>query len=135
VGLNRASDQSPVAILENDIMYSLKVTDENGCFNYDTMLVKVFKTAPDIFVPNAFTPGKGVNNRFRPIPVGVNRIEIFQVYNRWGQLLFSSNDINNGWDGTFAGKDQDPGTYAWMVKGKDYKGETIFKKGSLVLIR
>ncbi|MEO5999119.1 MAG: PKD domain-containing protein [Chitinophagaceae bacterium] len=135
VGLNRTAAQSPVAILESDILYSLKVTDENGCFNYDTMQVKVFKTSPDIFVPNAFTPGKSTNNRFRPIPVGVSRIEMFQVYNRWGQLLFSSNDINIGWDGRFAGKDQDAGAYVWMVRGMDYMGKAIFKKGSLVLIR
>lgn len=135
LGLTTTSVQSPVAKPENNIMYSLKVTDENGCFNYDTMQVKVFKTQPDIFVPNAFTPGKAINNRFRPIPVGITRIEIFQVYNRWGQMLFSSIDTSIGWDGRFDGKDQDAGVYVWMVRGKDYTGKTIFKKGTLVLIR
>ncbi len=134
-GLNQADVQSPVEVLNDNMIYSLKVTDENGCFNYDTLQVKVFKTQPDIFVPNAFTPGKSFNNHFRPIPVGITRIEIFQVYNRWGQLLFSSNNTAVGWDGTFNGKDQDVGAYAWMVKGKDYTGRTIFKKGTLVLIR
>lgn len=135
IGLNRATIQSPVAILDDNIMYSLKVTDDIGCYGYDTLLVKVFKTHPDIFIPNAFTPGKGTNNRFRAIAVGISRIEIFQVYNRWGQLLFSSNDPAVGWDGKFAGKEQDAGTYAWMVRGKDYTGKTIFKKGTMVLIR
>jgi gliding motility-associated-like protein len=135
VGLNRSFIQSPVAILDENMMYSLKVTDENGCFNYDTINIKVFKTKPDIFVPNAFTPGKSINNRFRPIPVGITHIDIFQVYNRWGQLLYSSNDATTGWDGKFAGHDQDPGAYVWMVKGTDYAGNTIVKKGSMVLIR
>jgi gliding motility-associated-like protein len=135
VGLSLSSIQSPVATLTDNMMYTLKVTDENGCFNYDTLQVKVFRTQPDIFVPNAFTPGKGTNSRFRVIPVGVTRLELFQVYNRWGQLLFSTTDPTIGWDGRFEGKDQDAGAYAWMVRGRDYTGKLIFKKGTMVLIR
>lgn len=134
-GLNKTDIQSPVAILNNNITYYLKVYTEEGCFNYDTLTVKVFKTNPDIFVPNAFTPGKGSNSRFRPIPVGISTIEWFRVYNRWGQLIFSANEATRGWDGSFAGKDQDAGTYVWMVRGKDYTGKSIFKKGTMVLIR
>ncbi|MEJ7766781.1 MAG: PKD domain-containing protein [Chitinophagaceae bacterium] len=134
-GLTRTDIQSPVALLNNDVTYFVKVFNQEGCFNYDTMQVKVFKTKPDIFVPNAFTPAKGVNNRFRPIPVGISSIDLFRVYNRWGQLLFSSNDAGKGWDGTFTGKQQDAGAYVWMVGGTDYTGKKVFKKGTIVLIR
>lgn len=135
IGLNRISVKSPIAILDDNMMYSVKVTDDKGCFSYDTINVKVFKTSPDIFVPNAFTPGKSTNNRFRPIPVGITRVELFRVYNRWGQMVFSSTDPEQGWDGRLGGRDQDAGAYVWMVRGTDYTGRTIFKKGSLVLLR
>lgn len=134
-GLNRTNIQSPVAVLNDDITYYVKVFNQEGCFNYDTMNVKVFRTKPDFFVPNAFTPDKATNNRFRPIPVGIATIELFRIYNRWGQLLFSSNDSTRAWDGSFGGKDQEPGTYVWMVKGKDYTGKEVLKKGTMVLIR
>ena len=134
-GLNRTDVASPVAILVENVTYNVKVFTGEGCFSYDTIAVKVFKTNPDIFVPSAFTPDKGANNRFRPIPVGISVIEIFQVYNRWGQLLYSNNDTSNGWDGTFAGKPQAPGAYVWMVKGKDYTGKSVFKKGTMILVR
>jgi len=97
--------------------------------------VKVFKTLPDIFVPNAFTPGKGTNSRFRPIPVGVSRIELFQVYNRWGQLLFSTTQSEKGWDGTYHGKPQDAAVYVWVVEGTDYLNQKVTQKGTVVLIR
>jgi gliding motility-associated-like protein len=134
-GLSGTSLQSPTAMVKDDITYFVKVSNEQGCFSYDTLNVKVFRTTPDIFVPNAFTPGKGTNKLFRPIPVGISTIELFQVYNRWGQLLYSSNDTTSGWDGRYAGKDQDAGAYVWLVKGKDYTGKTISKKGSMILIR
>ncbi len=135
LGLNRASIQTPTAILDDDMIYSLKVSTQFGCFAFDTIMVKVFKAAPDVFVPSAFTPGKSTNSRFRPIPVGISKIDVFRIYNRWGQLLYSSNDSTTGWDGTFAGKPQDAGTYVWTVRASDYTGKSVVKKGALVLIR
>ena len=107
---------------------------EEGCFATDTINIKVFKTQPDIFVPNAFAPG-GRNRILRPIPVGISEFAYFRVYNRWGQLVFHTTEAGRGWDGTIAGKNQDAGTYVWMVRGKDYTGKTISKKGTAVLIR
>jgi gliding motility-associated-like protein len=135
VGLNSPNVQSPMTVLNDNITYFVKVFTEDGCFSNDTINVKVFKTNPDIFVPNAFTPGRESNNRFRPITAGISTIEFFRVYNRWGQLLFSSNDSSRGWDGTFGGKPQDAGAYVWMVRGKDFTGKIISKKGTMVLIR
>lgn len=134
-GLNRTNSASPTATLRDNMTYYIRVSNEEGCFSYDTLHVKVFRTQPDIFVPNAFTPEAATNNRFRPIPVGISTIDFFRVYNRWGQLIFSSNDSRRGWDGTLGGKQQDAGTYVWMVQGKDYTGKTVFKKGTMVLIR
>jgi gliding motility-associated-like protein len=107
---------------------------EEGCFATDTMHIRVFKTLPDIFVPNAFAPN-GRNNVLRPIPVGISTLEFFRVYNRWGQLVFQTIDSRHGWDGRLAGKLQDGGTYVWIVQGKDYTGKTVSRRGTAVLVR
>ncbi len=134
-GLNRNDIQDPVATLSQNQTYIMKTFTESGCFAYDTINIKVFTTAPDIFVPNAFTPGSSINNIFRPIPVGISKLEYFRVYNRNGMLLYSTTRIGSGWDGSFKGKPQDVGGYVWMVQGTDYTGKLVTKKGTVVLIR
>jgi gliding motility-associated-like protein len=59
----------------------------------------------------------------------------FKVYNRRGQLVFSTSAQKQGWDGTFKGAPQDTDVYVWMAEAVDYLGKTILKKGSVALIR
>jgi gliding motility-associated-like protein len=136
--LNNPSIANPVAILGSDIdtiRYIVKALSLTGCFGLAEVLVRVFKTSPDIFVPNAFTPGKSINSVFRPIPVGITSLQFFRIYSRWGQLVYSTSAIGQGWDGTIGGQPQGTGSYVWMVQGTDYTGKTIFKKGTMTLIR
>jgi gliding motility-associated-like protein len=135
IGLNQNNIEDPVAILNESQEYVMKAFTEAGCFAYDTIRVKVFMTAPDIFVPNAFTPGGVANTIFRPIPVGISKLEFFRVYNRYGMLVYSNSHLGSGWDGNFNGKPQASGGYVWMVEGMDYTGKIISKKGTMVLIR
>ncbi len=134
-GLNNITINNPTSILSDNITYILKAYTAEQCFDYDTINVKVFKTLPDIFVPNAFTPGQATNSRFRPIPVGIARLDFFRVFNRWGQMVYSAQNVSGGWDGKLGGKDQDQGTYVWMVRGVDFTGKPVVKKGTVVLIR
>jgi gliding motility-associated-like protein len=134
-GLNRIDINNPIALLKDSITFVMTAYTEEGCFANDTVKVKVFSTAPDIFVPNAFTPEREANTVFRPLPVGISRLLFFRVFNRWGQLVFSTTQPGYGWDGRVAGKLQDAGTYAWMVEGIDYTGRNISKKGTMMLIR
>ena len=134
-GLSRTDINNPVAMLNDNITFVMTAYTEEGCFAMDTVNVKVFRTGPDIFVPNAFTPEREANTVFRPIPVGISRLMYFRVFNRWGQLVFSTSQAGYGWDGRVAGKLQDAGTYAWMVEGVDYLGKSIAKKGTMMLIR
>ncbi|HEX5025408.1 MAG TPA: PKD domain-containing protein, partial [Agriterribacter sp.] len=103
--LNNANIPDPIATFisetNNDIVYTVKVSTPEGCFAYDTVSVKVFTTAPDIFVADAFTPNNdGLNDFFRAIPVGIRQFDYIKIFNRWGQLMFTSNSSEIGWDGT-----------------------------------
>ena len=127
---------NPVSMPQDNILYTVKVSDSAGCFSTDTINVKLYKIEPDILVPSGFTPdGDGLNDVFRPIAIGMRAITAFRVYNRWGQLLFSTTSQGQGWNGKLAGNAQDAGTYVWYAEGVDYLNKKIQRKGYVVLIR
>ena len=136
---NDPSHSSPYAMLYGDQMYIVVVTDAEGCLGSDSIYIRVFDRIEDGEIhykaPNAFTPnGDGLNDYFRLIPVGFVNTEWVKIYNRNGQLLFSSNKWMQGWDGTFQGKKQPTGTYVWVAKGKNKQGEIVTDKGTFILI-
>ncbi|MFN8251718.1 MAG: PKD domain-containing protein [Ferruginibacter sp.] len=126
---------NPVAMPENNIRYIVQATDSFGCKGNDTILVKLFRLAPGIYVPNAFTPnGDGRNDLFRPVLLGIRSLELFQVYNRFGQLLYSSNDATRGWDGKYGGRMQDAATYTWIARATDFTGKQIVRTGTVIMM-
>lgn len=126
---------APRATLQNDTYFSVRVADQVGCFAYDTVFVKVF-AGPIYYVPSAFSPNNdGLNDVFRPLPVGIDRTEFFRVFNRYGELVFETNQYRKGWDGMYKGVKQLPGTYVWVIKGVDRNGRTVTQKGTVVLVR
>jgi gliding motility-associated-like protein len=138
-GLSNASIPNPVASLDasiDSIRYRVRVADATGCFAFDDLLVRVYKTGPDIFVPSAFTPnGDGKNELLRPVTLGITQLTYFRVYNRWGQLIFTTSELGKGWDGVFNGAPQAANTYVFEAEGTDYTGKTVYRKGTSVLIR
>ena len=134
--LNNANISNPLSLPQESIEYAVKVSNAQGCFGLDTIAVKVFKIDPDLLVPTGFSPDKdGNNDVFRPILIGMKSLDAFRVYNRWGQLLFSITSVGVGWDGTFGGQPQGPGTYVWYAEGTNYLDKRIEKKGTVILIR
>lgn len=134
-GLNDANIANPIAILDRDMTYTLRLTTPEGCEGNDVVNVKVYK-GPEIFVPSAFTPDdNGNNDLLRAIPIGMKKLHYFRVYNRWGQMIFSTVTEAKGWDGKINGVKQQTGTYVWIAEAEDYKGNTIFRKGITTLIR
>ena len=119
----------------DSISYLVKATDTFGCSGTAIVKVTIAGTAADIFVPNAFTPGANNNSLFRPVCFGISSLEYFHVFNRWGQLVYSTSQIGQGWDGRVQGKMQESNAYLWIVKGTDYTGRVILKRGTVVLIR
>jgi gliding motility-associated-like protein len=137
IWLSNPSVPNPLASPEDDIEYKLTVTTvPEGCIGRDTLKVKVFKVPPSFYVPTAFSPnGDGLNEVLRPKALGMKSVKYFRVFNRAGQLLFATTERNKGWDGTYKGNPQDPGTYVWAAEGVTYKGESIVRKGTAVLIK
>lgn len=134
-GLSSTSISNPVVNWQKDIQYALKVSNQEGCVDYDTIKIKYY-TGPEMYIPNAFSPnGDGVNDYFRFIPVGIVEYRYFRIFNRWGQEIYSSTDFRTGWNGTLNGRPAPIDTYMWILEGKDFKGQTISRKGTVTLVR
>ncbi|MEP7373122.1 MAG: PKD domain-containing protein [Chitinophagaceae bacterium] len=138
-GLNDPTLKNPIGKYGQEvdsIRYTVRVFNEVGCYDSAFVSVKVFKTNPYVFVPSAFTPnGDGLNDVIRPIAVGVQEIKYFRIFNRWGQMLFSTTVNQKGWDGKIKGTPQGSNVFVWMVSAIDYTGKPIFLKGTVTLIR
>jgi gliding motility-associated-like protein len=138
IRLNNPSIQNPVATVGNigdDIMYRVTGTTADGCKGEGYVTIRVAK-GPDIYVPTGFTPNRdGKNDKFTPRPVGIKSFRSFKVFNRWGQVIFSTTRMGDGWDGTIAGKEQPSGVYVWAIEAIDYNNRVISKKGTITLIR
>jgi gliding motility-associated-like protein len=134
-GLSNTGLPDPMVSWNQDITYTLRVSDVQGCEGYDSIHIKYY-TGPDIYVPSAFSPnGDGQNDHFRFIPVGITEYNFFRIFNRWGQLIYSSTDFRTGWDGTIKGAPAPVDTYIWILEGKDFTGQTILRKGTVTLVK
>ena len=130
-GLSDPTIADPVGRFSNDQELVLKVTTPEGCTASDTILIKTFK-GPTIYVPTAFTPnGDGKNDRLRPVYVGIKELKQFAVYNRWGQLVFRTGNMQEGWDGRHVPS----GTYVWLIRATNSLDQPVVLKGTVTIIR
>lgn len=89
----------------------------------------------NIFVPNLFSPnGDGINDIEYVYSTSIAQLE-FRVYNQWGQLVFTSKDQRQGWDGTMSGQKQPVGVYVYILRATMQDGTVITKKGNITLMR
>ena len=124
-----------VGDIGDDIIYQVVATTADGCKGEGYVTIKVSK-GPDIYVPTGFTPnGDGKNELFMPIPIGIKSYKYFRVFNRWGQLIFSTSKQNEGWDGKLGGKEQPAGIYVWVIEALTGDNRVISKKGTVIMIR
>jgi gliding motility-associated-like protein len=139
IGLSSTTISNPIGTYDggfDSIRYVVTVRDAAGCNDEATMVVRIFKTNPRVFVPTAFTPNAdGRNDVVRPLAVGLSRLQYFRIYNRWGQLVFETTENGRGWDGRIRGIEQGSQSYVWIVKGQDFTGKIFFDKGTVTLIR
>jgi gliding motility-associated-like protein len=136
--LNSNSTANPIAVFDaevDSITYTVRVS-RNGCHAVDAITIRVFRTDADIFVPSAFTPdGDGRNDLLRPLAIGIRELKSFQVFNRWGQLVFETGQAAKGWDGRVKGVAQGASVYVYVAVGITYLGQPIVRKGTVTLIR
>lgn len=117
-------------------LYKVKVTDGNGCEGFDSVWVAVY-SKNILLIPTGFSPnGDGINDVFKIVKhLNVKRLEYFEVYNRWGNKVFYTTNIEQGWDGTYNGEICPVGTYTWQIKITNYDGEAISQSGNIDVIR
>ncbi|WP_118972837.1 DUF7948 domain-containing protein [Taibaiella koreensis] len=131
-GLSHANVADPLVSPEVRTRYFVTATTEAGCIILDSIDVLVKETVIDM--PNAFAPS-GTNNLFKPAKRGIARLKEFAVYNRWGNKVYSSSNIEEGWDGTFNGQPQPMGVYVYSIEAVTDKGTPFVKKGNVTLLR
>ncbi len=135
VSYNWSSGETTQSIVATSAgTYSVEVLDQAGCTSTGSILVEE-KCASTLFFPSAFSPNEdALNDFFRPTGRFVEDYQ-FSVFNRWGDLLFQTDNVEEGWDGNFDFKQQPMGVYVWSVSYTDNEGETITKQGNFTLIR
>jgi gliding motility-associated-like protein len=126
-------ETTPSILVNKTGTYYLTVT-KFSCEASDT--IQVLPGDCEINIPSAFTPNNdNLNDLFGVIDNAALKYFSMQVYNKWGELVFSSNDITNKWDGKFRGKDQPVGAYIWMLNYVNSKGYKRYEQGTVMLVR
>lgn len=133
-GLSDWQIVNPVASPEISTKYILTGTTENHCKAVDSIDIIVDPESL-LALPNAFSPGSGPNNEFKIIKRGIATLKYFRIFNRWGNLVFETTDIDKGWDGTYNGAPQSMGVFVYDVQAVTSAGKLFQKHGNTTLIR
>ena len=97
---------------------------------------EVVVTQRNILIPNAFTPnGDGKNDKFKLINVSREQLLEFKIFNRWGTVMFSSTDPEEGWDGRYRNQEQPVGVYGYGIRIRYEDGVIETYRGTITLIR
>jgi gliding motility-associated-like protein len=120
----------------DSVVYTVRVFTQAGCYAEDNVTVTIFNGTANIWVPSGFTPNKdGKNDILKPITKGIKQLIHFNVFNRWGQLIYTTSKLGEGWDGTYKNELQPNGAYVYEAVGIDYADNKVYTKGTSVIIR
>lgn len=134
-GLDNSGVYNPVASPDSTTIYVVTVTDIYGCVNTDSITVTVI--APSVWLPSAFTPNSdGKNDVLYVRGEGISGFE-FAVFSKWGEQVYYTTSMNNGWDGrrSITNEELPQGAYVYIIKGTLSNGEVVDVKGMVNLIR
>lgn len=126
--------KNPSATPTATTTYTIVVTDRSGCSLRDSLSLILM---PDLLlIPTAFSPNKdGLNDIFRPLNKNLTKIA-FQIFDRWGEKVFETDEIGEGWDGTFKNVKQDIGVYMWKIEYQlDGSSASKSESGNVTLVR
>jgi gliding motility-associated-like protein len=126
---------TPTASPTVTTVYTLTVTDINGCTGVDTVTVYVDEACGEVFIPNAFSPNNDGNND--TLYVRGNCIEYidFQVFNRWGEKVFATTNPVKGWDGTWRGQECEAAIFTYFVRATMRDGTLIEQQGTVTIVK
>ena len=132
--INNPQSATPRVFPNQNTQYTLTVRSTVGCgSSTSSAFVKVYK---DINIPSAFTPnGDGKNDRFKVFAADGYKLIKFQVYNRWGQTVFSAKETSESWDGKVNNQQQPADTYVYYLEMESLQLKKIVKKGTVTLVR
>jgi len=132
-GLSCYTCLSPIANPANSSNIYIVKTGSGNCTATDTVIINV-KATDTLFVPSAFTPnGDGKNDIFNAL--GIVNDFYMEIYNRWGERIFITNSLLTGWNGTYKGKIQTTGTFAYFIRYRNQSNKFKKLKGTIKLIR
>ena len=123
---------NPIATPPGSITYTVTFEDENGCEVSDVVKINF---DPLIYVPNTFTPDANGNNDLFFVVGGNIKGFKLTIFNRWGEMVFDSKSMEEGWDGTYKGLDCPDGTYIWKLSYEDYGSIWHDRVGHINLLR
>ncbi|MFY0594424.1 gliding motility-associated C-terminal domain-containing protein [Roseivirga sp.] len=133
---NNSSVDDPNASNLSKGNYTVRIVDANGCET--SLSIEVEERFPRIFIPTAFSPNNdNTNDVFAPVTDCAIRFSM-QIYNKWGAVIYSTEDVNSGWDGTFEGQDAPSGKYSYVIFYAGTLNDVAFEetyRGSLKLLR
>jgi len=133
-GLDNPANFNPIATPTETTLYYVSGTDANGCSNIDSVLVVVSEEFA-VGVPNIFSPnGDGENDILYVESKGIKWLR-FIIYDRWGEKVFESNDVNTGWDGLFRGKPMNPTVFVYYIEVSFTNDTEITRQGNVALVR
>ncbi|MFH2143725.1 MAG: PKD domain-containing protein, partial [Bacteroidota bacterium] len=136
--LNYTTVPHPIANPLVTTTYELRIVDIYGCSNIDTLTIyvkDVICDEPFIYVPNAFTPNGDGQNDILYVHSNIITELYFAIYDRWGEIMFETDDLSNGWDGTYKGELADPAVFVYYMRAVCLDEKTFVKKGNITLIR
>jgi gliding motility-associated-like protein len=134
--LTNANTFSPYAKPTGTTIYTMTVTDANGCVSADNMQVTVLPYC--LKVMDAFTPnGDGMNDRWIVTNNGGNCVEqvYATVFNRYGNVVYKNDNYQNNWDGTYNGKPVADATYYYVITYQLINGKKVVLKGDVTILR
>jgi len=126
-------ETTPSILITQTGTYSITVT-QSGCETADTIVV--IPGDCGVYIPSAFTPNNdNLNDNFGVVENTTLQYYSMQIFSKWGQLIFTSNDVTKKWDGTFKGKNMPNGSYVWILNYTNIRGRKFYEQGTVMLLR
>lgn len=140
--LSCADCKNPRVNAVEDQLYTLTIIDINGCSTTSEILVEVDRNR-NVYLPNIFSPNDdGLNDKFKVYTgLGVENIASFQIYDRWGELMYEAVDLlpsvdgAGEWDGRFNGEKMKPAVFVYIIRIEFKDGTSLVYRGDVSLIR